>query len=194
MSLTFFTGLYIYKSYDPYSDGKFKTILQLKVDDKGNLYMEILNGFLRGFGFDIVGKELENNFISIRQFLDRAIYVGLNAVRLKDDSEDEIDMNFTGWVDEETGNIEKYNTLSDKKLQIILYRDEYNMLMYYDSNIKKLELDETFHLRFINSKYVNRNWVAFEDYRGINFYDDKDEVMQDLYSIEGVVSKQMILK
>ena len=193
MGVTLFTGLYIYKNYDPYSDGVFKSILQLNIDENGNLYMSLLNGFLRGFGFDITDKELETNFIPIRSFLDKSVYVGYNAFRMLTEEDDISDLNFTGYVDEETGVLKNHNELYDSKLQIILYKDDNNMLMYYDTDMNKSELDETFRLRFINSKYVNDTyWCCFEDYR--NLYIDKEAIMMDLYSIEGVESKQMIFK
>lgn len=191
------TGIYIYKNFDPYSDGVFKSILQLIVDEDDELVMMVSNGAMEGFTFNISYEELENNFVSVRSFLENAQYVGKNAFRTVPIATDTIlDLNFTGYhlTEDESGkNILNYFTDNSANVkQIVIYQDAENMLMYYNPDVnKKDSKDFSTKLRFVNSKYINKNWRYSN--KVYELYHDPTEVILDLYTGESSKTKRYLL-
>ena len=200
MDLNLFLGLYILKEEDEFGD-IFKSIYQLNIKENGGLYLTIIDGPNEGVILDNITYEiLDEYFMSISSFLENAEYVGKNVARIPVETESEMDLNFTGYIKEFTGEPSDIQDLLTFKKQLMLYVYNYNVLMYYDENCYEIaqalsgDLEETESVRglfFLNNEYVSSKWMAIEDCSGV--FENRQQILLDFYTLDTVKSKRMIL-
>ena len=200
MDLNLVLGLYILKEEDEFGD-IFKSIYQLNIEEDGGLFLTIIDGPNEGLILDNITYEiLERDFISISSFLENAEYIGKNVVRIPAETDGELDLNFTGYINEFTGELSDIKDLLSFKKQLMLYVYDYNVLMYYDENSDEIaqafydNLEVTNSVRglfFLNNKYVSSKWMTLENCSGV--FEDRQQILLDFYTLDTVKSKRMIL-